>query len=80
MCDLCTSKFDVSSRSAFTIATAQQIVLELLHNIFWCYRNVDYCRNDYDFNFACNNGLIMTGARVYYTMAQDGVFFKKRLS
>jgi APA family basic amino acid/polyamine antiporter len=31
---------------------------------------------DYDFNFACNNGLIMTGARVYYTMAQDGVFFK----
>jgi APA family basic amino acid/polyamine antiporter len=32
---------------------------------------------DYDFNFACNNGLIMTGARVYYTMAQDGVFFKK---
>jgi APA family basic amino acid/polyamine antiporter len=26
--------------------------------------------------FACNNGLIMTGAR-YYTMAQDGVFFKK---
>jgi APA family basic amino acid/polyamine antiporter len=24
-----------------------------------------------------NNGLIMTGARVYYTMAQDGVFFKK---
>ena len=26
--------------------------------------------------FACNNGLIMAGARVYYTMAQDGVFFK----
>jgi len=27
--------------------------------------------------FACNNGLIMAGARVYYTMAQDGLFFKK---
>ena len=27
--------------------------------------------------FACNYGLIMAGARVYYTMAQDGVFFKK---
>jgi APA family basic amino acid/polyamine antiporter len=26
--------------------------------------------------FACNNGLIMTGARVYYTMAQDGIFKK----
>lgn len=27
--------------------------------------------------FACNNGLIMSGARVYYTMAKDGLFFKK---
>jgi APA family basic amino acid/polyamine antiporter len=26
--------------------------------------------------FACNNGLIMV-VPVYYTMAQDGVFFKK---
>lgn len=27
--------------------------------------------------FACNNGLIMAGARVYYTMANDKLFFKK---
>jgi len=27
--------------------------------------------------FGCNNGLILAGARVYYTMALDGVFFKK---
>ncbi len=27
--------------------------------------------------FGCNNGLIMSGARVYYTMAKDGLFFKK---
>jgi len=26
--------------------------------------------------FGCNNGLIIAGARVYYTMAKDGVFFK----
>ena len=26
--------------------------------------------------FGCNNGLILAGARVYYTMAKDGVFFK----
>jgi len=26
--------------------------------------------------FGCNNGLIMSGARVYYSMAQDGLFFK----
>ena len=30
--------------------------------------------------FACNNGLIMAGARVYYTMAKDGLFFKKAAS
>ncbi len=27
--------------------------------------------------FGCNNGLILSGARVYYSMAQDGLFFKK---
>jgi APA family basic amino acid/polyamine antiporter len=27
--------------------------------------------------FGCNNGLIMSGARVYYTMAKDGLFFKR---
>ncbi len=27
--------------------------------------------------FGCNNGLILAGARVYYTMAKDGVFFNQ---
>lgn len=27
--------------------------------------------------FGCNNGLIMTGARVFYTMANDNLFFKQ---
>lgn len=27
--------------------------------------------------FGCNNGLILAGARVYYTMARDGLFFKQ---
>jgi len=27
--------------------------------------------------FGCNNGLIMAGARVYYSMAKDGMFFKR---
>jgi len=27
--------------------------------------------------FACNNGLIMAGARVYYTMAKDRLFFRQ---
>jgi APA family basic amino acid/polyamine antiporter len=27
--------------------------------------------------FGCNNGLILAGARVYYSMANDGLFFRK---
>jgi APA family basic amino acid/polyamine antiporter len=27
--------------------------------------------------FGCNNGLILAGARVYFAMARDGLFFKK---
>ena len=27
--------------------------------------------------FGCNNGLVLAGARVYYTMAKDQLFFKK---
>jgi APA family basic amino acid/polyamine antiporter len=27
--------------------------------------------------FGCNNGLILAGARVYHTMAKDGLFFKR---
>ena len=30
--------------------------------------------------FGCNNGLILTGARVYYAMARDGVFFRSAAS
>jgi APA family basic amino acid/polyamine antiporter len=26
--------------------------------------------------FGCNNGIILSGARVYYAMAQDGLFFR----
>jgi basic amino acid/polyamine antiporter, APA family len=27
--------------------------------------------------FGCNNGIVLSGARVYYAMAKDGLFFKK---
>jgi APA family basic amino acid/polyamine antiporter len=27
--------------------------------------------------FGCNNGIILAGARLYYAMAQDGLFFRK---
>ena len=28
--------------------------------------------------FGCNNGLILAGARAYYAMARDGLFFRRR--
>lgn len=30
--------------------------------------------------FGCNNGLILSGSRAYFAMAQDGLFFKKAAS
>ena len=30
--------------------------------------------------FGCNNGLILAGARLYYAMARDGLFFKRAAS
>jgi APA family basic amino acid/polyamine antiporter len=48
-----------------------------LRKVFWFCRNINHRGDDYDFDFACNNGLIMAGPGVLYTMAQDGVFFKK---
>ena len=27
--------------------------------------------------FGCNNGIVMSGSRVYYAMAKDGLFFQK---
>jgi APA family basic amino acid/polyamine antiporter len=29
--------------------------------------------------FGCNNGIILSGARVYYAMAKNGLFFKKQV-
>jgi APA family basic amino acid/polyamine antiporter len=58
------------------ILPPRQTVLSHWQQYILSYRNVNHCSDDYDFDFACNNGLIMAGARVYYTMAQDGLFFK----
>jgi hypothetical protein len=51
MCDLCTNLMFLAVVPLQEIATAPADRIGVLHNIFWCYRNVDYCRNDYDFNF-----------------------------
>lgn len=30
--------------------------------------------------FGCNNGIVLSGARLYYAMAEDGLFFKQALT
>jgi hypothetical protein len=54
MCDLCTSLMFLAVVPLQEIATApaDRIGVVGFTIYFWCYRNVDYCRNDYDFNFA----------------------------
>ena len=61
------------------IATAEsdRVAVVASHNIFGTSGTVIIALMIMISTFACNNGLIMAGARVYYTMAKDGLFFKK---
>jgi len=34
-------------------------------------------RGDHDFTFGCVNSLVLAGARAYYAMAKDGLFFAR---
>jgi APA family basic amino acid/polyamine antiporter len=69
--------FDVSGRSALQeIATAQSDRgCSSLRNIFWAIGTL-YCSDDYDFDFVVTTDWLWLVPE-YYTMAQDGVFFKK---
>jgi hypothetical protein len=40
-----------------------------LRKVFWFW-NINHRGDDYDFDFACNNGLIMAGASVLYDGAR----------
>ena len=61
------------------IATApsDRVAVVAAHNIFGAIGTTLIAIMIMISTFACNNGLIMAGARVYYTMAKDGLFFKK---
>jgi APA family basic amino acid/polyamine antiporter len=58
-------------------AENDRVAVSAANAIFRKCRNLCDRSNDHDLNFGCNNGLILAGARVYYTMAKDGLFFKK---
>ncbi len=62
-----------------SIATADKdrVAVEASHVIFGSVGTVIIALMIMVSTFGCNNGLILAGARVYYTMAKDDLFFKK---
>jgi APA family basic amino acid/polyamine antiporter len=58
-------------------ATDNRIALSVSNEIFGASGTIILALLIMVSTFGCNNGLILAGARVYYTMARDGLFFKK---
>jgi APA family basic amino acid/polyamine antiporter len=58
-------------------AKSDRVAVEAAHYIFGDWGTKTIAIMIMISTFACNNGLIMAGSRVYYTMAKDGLFFKK---
>ena len=58
-------------------ATNDRVAIAAANNIFGSAGTIVIAVMIMVSTFGCNNGLILAGARVYYTMAKDGLFFKK---
>jgi APA family basic amino acid/polyamine antiporter len=58
-------------------ALNDRLATAAVHNVFGVYAASVMALFIMISTFGCNNGLILSGARVYYAMASDGLFFKK---
>jgi len=58
-------------------ATDNRIALSVSNEIFGAVGTIILAVLIMVSTFGCNNGLILAGARVYYTMANDNLFFKQ---
>lgn len=67
---------DVLSRG-IQFATDDRVATSAMSVVFGDYAAVIMALFIMISTFGCNNGLILTGARVYYAMARDGLFFRK---
>ncbi|PWK79801.1 APA family basic amino acid/polyamine antiporter [Mucilaginibacter oryzae] len=67
----------VLSLHDITIADKDRVAVAASHVIFGNWGTYVIAVMIMISTFGCNNGLILSGARVYYTMAKDGVFFKQ---
>ena len=67
---------DVMSRG-IQFATHDRLATAAISGIFGNYAMLVMAAFIVISTFGCNNGLILAGARVYYAMSKDGIFFKK---
>ena len=58
-------------------ALNDRLATAAVHNVFGIYAASVMALLIMISTFGCNNGLILSGARVYYAMAADGLFFRK---
>jgi APA family basic amino acid/polyamine antiporter len=58
-------------------ATSDRLGTATISGIFGIYASLIMAGFIVISTFGCNNGLILSGARVYYAMAEDELFFKK---
>ncbi|PWJ60208.1 APA family basic amino acid/polyamine antiporter [Dyadobacter jejuensis] len=65
------------SMTEIASASKDRVAISAAHEIFGTAGTVVIALMIMVSTFGCNNGLIMSGARVYYSMAKDGLFFKK---
>lgn len=67
---------DVISRG-IQFATSDRVATSAMSVVFGNYAAVIMAILIMVSTFGCNHGLILTGPRVYYAMAKDGLFFRK---
>ena len=61
---------------AFSLATEDRVATAVMGTrLQRIRREADGC-GDPDLTFGCANGMLLAGARVYYAMSRDGLFFK----
>ena len=67
---------DVAARG-IQFATDDRVATSAMSIVFGDYAAIIMAVFDMISTFGCNHGLILTGPRVYYAMAMDGLFFKR---
>jgi APA family basic amino acid/polyamine antiporter len=68
---------NVMPLNEIAFATSDRVAVAAANKIFPSFGTIMIAVLIMVSTFGCNNGLILAGARVYYAMAKDGLFFKR---